>query len=141
MVLVSKHVKRFSHVAGFGSQNPFTREQRGTLIHAVVSSSKMMRKEGDSDAEQTKLRRILDFLVGEGLDINAQGPSGSPLQMASVNDSTSNLPMLRYLVEKGADVNAQGGDCRNALNAAAWSSQIDFSTIEYLVSKGADIHA
>jgi ankyrin repeat protein len=104
--------KMFHMLLDLGAKIHSPGNKGGTLIHAVVSSSKMMRKEGDSDAEQTKLRRILGFLVGEGLDINAQGPSGSPLQMASVNDSTSNLPMLRYLVEKGADVNAQGGDCR-----------------------------
>lgn len=95
----------------------------------------------------SKAIEIMEYLISQGLDINAKGGYGTVLDdtlVASFNSAT-NYNLIKYLVSKGANVNVRVSKSENTLFRKMLSyppvaiEHID--TIEYVLSKGAVISA
>ncbi|KAI9681017.1 MAG: hypothetical protein M1822_007091, partial [Bathelium mastoideum] len=81
--------------------------------------------------------QIVELLIKEGADVNAQGGEyGNALQAASWG---GNPQIVELLIKEGADVNAQGGQYGNALQAASWRGNLQI--VELLIKEGADVNA
>ncbi|KAF5338867.1 hypothetical protein D9758_015555 [Tetrapyrgos nigripes] len=88
-------------------------------------------------ASTISLSNIMQLLIEEGANINAQGGKyGTPL-LAAV--SMQNKDTVKLLLEKGADVNAQGGNYGTPLQAALFKGYDEI--VKLLFENGADVNA
>ena len=88
-------------------------------------------------ASYNKHKSVIQLLLANGADINAQGGDyGNALQAACLEGHKS---IVQLLLTNGADINAQGGDYGNALQAACLEGHE--SIVELLLTNGADINA
>ena len=83
--------------------------------------------------------RTIDFLLNEGIRIEAYGKSFSPLHTAAMG---GDLRTVKRLVEMGADLNYSengwGDSPGHALNWAMWAEHHEIAT--YLIDQGIDLH-
>jgi len=88
-------------------------------------------------ASYNKHKSVIQLLLANGADINAQGgDDGNALQAAC---SEGHKSIVQLLLTNGADINAQGGVYKNALQAAC--SKGHESIVQLLLTNGADINA
>ncbi|EXJ82734.1 hypothetical protein A1O3_06549 [Capronia epimyces CBS 606.96] len=80
--------------------------------------------------------KIVQILLDNGADVNAQGEDGISLQAAS---AYGHEEIVQILVDNGADVNAQGGYFKNALQAA--SAEGHERIVQILLDNGAEVNA
>ncbi|KAK0790679.1 hypothetical protein LTR59_009173 [Friedmanniomyces endolithicus] len=82
-------------------------------------------------------KKVVQLLLQQGVDVNAQGGVyGNALQAACCDSSQSEVVQL--LLNSGADVNAQGGRYGNALQAACCDSS-QSEVVQLLLNSGADL--
>ncbi|KAI0552688.1 hypothetical protein F4679DRAFT_571458 [Xylaria curta] len=79
---------------------------------------------------------IVQMLLDNGADINAQGEYGNALQASSEKGRES---IVQILLNNGADVNAQGGFYGNALQAASIKGYENI--VQTLLNNGANVNA
>ncbi|KAF3907984.1 Ankyrin-3 [Dactylellina cionopaga] len=83
------------------------------------------------------LAKTVEYLIGQGTDINAQGGfKGNALQAASYEGHDK---VVEILLAHGADTNAQGGCKGNALRAASYKAHD--KVVKMLLAHGADVNA
>lgn len=87
------------------------------------------------DASLVGNKKVVQMLLDQGADVNAQGKHGNALQVASL---VGNEKVVQMLLDQGADVNIQGGEYGTALRAA--SSQGQGKLVQMLLDQGADIN-
>ncbi len=85
---------------------------------------------------------VLEFLLGQGANLNADPYRGTPLTWAAVNDRQETV---KWLLEHGADVNHKGtfggpghGQGVTALHISAQSGKMEM--VKLLIDRGADIN-
>ena len=83
------------------------------------------------------LKLIIEDLIQEEIDINAQGGKYGTALVAASREGYSEVVQL--FLDNGADVNAQGGDYGTALQAA--SMQYNSKVVQLFLDYGADINA
>ncbi|KAJ7067349.1 ankyrin repeat-containing domain protein [Mycena amicta] len=72
--------------------------------------------------------KVLQRLIGQGADVNAQGGEhGNALQAASLKE---HLEIVRLLLDQGAEVNTQGGFYGNALQAASAEGHMEIVNVQ-----------
>ncbi|KAL8790515.1 MAG: hypothetical protein Q9195_006346 [Heterodermia aff. obscurata] len=76
---------------------------------------------------------LVEFLLDEGMSVEAEGPFGTPLRTACL---LNYQPITRLLLHKGAEINASGafGD---ALHAAAMKGHT--MIVKFLIDEGANV--
>lgn len=74
---------------------------------------------------------VVKFLIGKGVDINAQGAIGTPVFYAARDGQ---LKMVKYLVKMGADLNAKNDSREGLLHLAAGNGHVN--AVGYLLKKG-----
>ena len=79
--------------------------------------------------------QVVQVLLENGADINAQGGIGSALSAAAI---APHYQMVQMLLEKGADINTHVREYNNPLQNAAELG--DYEVIQLLLEKGADIN-
>ncbi|KAH8834352.1 ankyrin repeat-containing domain protein [Flagelloscypha sp. PMI_526] len=96
----------------------------GTALHAASLAGKL---------------DVVQFLVEEGADVNAEGGEyGTALQAASSKSSNGCLDILHFLLQNGANVNAVGGLYGTALQAAMVRGSLDH--VKLLTQAGAIVN-
>ncbi|KAJ5865176.1 uncharacterized protein N7529_007092 [Penicillium soppii] len=81
--------------------------------------------------------RIVELLLEQGADVNAQGGHfGTAFQAACYKGHDK---IAQMLLERGADVNTQGGEYGNALQAACYKGHDKIA--QMLLERGADVNA
>lgn len=82
-------------------------------------------------------KRMVELLLKEGADVNAQGGKlGNALQAASRAGSED---IIELLLKNGANINAHGGLWGNALQSAAYAGHT--MMVELLIKGGANVNA
>ena len=74
--------------------------------------------------------------LGKGTDVNARGPQGTPLSLATLAGKDK---VLEFLLSKGAEVNAVNDDGNAALHAAAFLGRV--GVVKTLLKNGAAVNA
>jgi hypothetical protein len=74
--------------------------------------------------------------LGKGADVNARGPEGTPLSLATLAGKDK---VLEFLLSKGAEVNAVNDDGNAALHAAAFLGHV--GAVKTLLKNGAAVNA
>ena len=87
-------------------------------------------------AAETNTLDVIQYLVAQGADVNAQYWRYTPLHKAAEKNS---LEVLQYLISQGADVQAKGEEGLTLLHYAAGGNSME--VLQYLVSQGADVLA
>lgn len=88
------------------------------------------------DASLVGNKKVVQMLLDQGADVNAQGKHGNALQVASL---VGNEKVVQMLLDQGADINDQGGMYDNALHAAL--SERQEKVVQMLLDRGADVNA
>ena len=87
-------------------------------------------------AAETSTLDVIQYLVAQGANVNAQYWRHTPLHEAAKKNS---LEVLQYLISQGADVHAKGYEGSTLLHYAAEGNSVE--VLQYLVSQGADVLA
>lgn len=100
-------------------------EPTSTVLPLVIATF-------NSDA---KLMERVQFIVNQGVDINAKTADGDTALIAT-GWNTDNLELLKFLVERGADVNLANNDGNTPLMDAASLGKVEI--LRYLLVAGAN---
>ena len=87
-------------------------------------------------AAQGGHRKIVELLIAEGADVNANSKSGTPLHSAAIQDRSE---IVELLIDEGADM-----DWKNMAGYTSWDLALIHGhkeTAALLITKGADVNA
>ena len=87
-------------------------------------------------AAQGGHKKIVELLIAEGADVNANEDGSSPLHSALF---VKRKEIAKLLIAKGADVNTKSEEGATPLHLAATSGHNEI--VELLIAKGADVNA